>query len=149
MSRPSVEPTALFLPESEELADVLTTHCCLRNCMGHRGRAAGCCTLGGRDYIIGPIPDAAALLERLSERMGRTVAYEEVFVDFEEGAALFPERPVWQEPRNYPAIRTRADDPARPCIFLADDNLCAIHAVRSVTCRNYACDHVKGVVAAL
>ena len=149
MSRPSVEPSTLALPGREDLAAAVTAHCCLRNCMGHSGWAAGCCTLADRDYIIGPIPDARALLDRLSALYGRTVAHREVFVDFEEGAALHPGRAMWQDPRNYPAIRTRADDPALPCIFLADDNLCSIHAIRSVTCRNFQCAHVRDAVAAL
>jgi Fe-S-cluster containining protein len=145
MTRPSTETIALDVPDREALADLVTIHTCLRKCMGHDDLAAGCCTVGSRDYIIGPIHDTAALLERLSERYGRDVPYEEVFVDHEEGSGLFPDRPVWQRKECFPAIRVDMDDPLRSCRFLADDNLCSIHDIRSNTCRDYSCSHLKAI----
>jgi len=149
MSRASVETASIPVSSRDELIDSVTVYSCLKNCMGSPGVASGCCALGTRDYIIGPIPDADALLKRLSKHFGRDVPYDEVFIDYEEGSKLFPERDIWQQKENFPAIRVNEKDESLPCMFLADDNLCSIHEVRSVTCRNYTCDHVKNLIAAL
>ena len=149
MAKLSVETKTVDVPDRETLIDDLTLHTCLRKCTGYDGLAAGCCTLGTRDYIIGPIPDTAALLERLSKLKGRDVPYDEVFIDYEEGRALFPEKSEWQREACFPAIRVNTDDEELPCIFLSDDNLCSIHTIRSLTCSRYTCDHLKGIIAAL
>lgn len=115
--------------------------------MGVEGNAGGCCTIGERDYIIGPVHDTKKVLEKLSELRGRNVPYDEVFIDFEEGSALFPERSFWQKKDCFPAIRLDMEDETLPCIFLAEDNLCSIHAIRSKTCSNYSCDHLKTIFA--
>lgn len=149
MARNSVPTEALDIPAREELVDSLTLHTCLRNCTGKSGAAAGCCTLGTRAYIIGPIPDTAELLARLSERLERDVPYDEVFVDYAEGSKAFPDNPEWQRQVCYPALRVRMDDPSFPCRFLADDNLCSIHDIRSVTCSRYSCDHLTTLIAGI
>ena len=147
--RSAVEPEGLEVPSKAAVADALTLHTCLRNCFGHRDMAAGCCMVADRDYLIGPIPDADALLARLSETSGRAFAWDEVFLGFEEGRALFPDRPQWQRPECYPAIRVRIDRDEKPCIFLGEDNLCTIHDIRSVTCARYHCAHLQGLLDAL
>lgn len=149
MARLSVDTEALEVPDRDDLIDGITLHTCLRNCTGSAGYAAGCCTLGTRDYIIGPIPDAPALLERLSASKGSTVAYDDVFIDHAEGSALFPDKKEWQRESCYPALRVKTEDASLPCIFLADDNLCSIHEIRSVTCSNFSCDHLKGIISTL
>ncbi len=149
MSRPSVETTTIDVPPKEAIIDTVTVHTCLRNCMGNAGLAAGCCTVGPRDYIIGPIHDSAALLERLSIHYNRDVPYEEIFIDFEEGSAMFPERSQWQRPECFPALRLADNPDILPCIFLAEDNLCSIHEIRSTTCRSYRCEHLNTITAAL
>jgi len=147
--RPSVETNKVAIPEREELADALTLHSCLNNCYGAKGMAVSCCTLTDRNYIIGAITDADAFLARLSEREGRTVPREEVFVDYEEGRALFPDRPIWQEERVYPAMRPDLDDPALPCVLLGKDNLCTVHDIRPETCAVYYCSHLVDLLKAI
>jgi len=147
--RPSVETDTLPIPDREDLADALTLHSCLNNCYGAKGMAVSCCTLTDRNYIIGPITDPGAFLARLSEREGREVPREEVFIDYEEGRALFPDRPIWQEERVYPAMRPNVDDPALPCALLGEDNLCTVHDIRPETCARYHCSHLKGILDAL
>src|ERR1700722_5582906 len=92
---------------------------CSQNCMGFRGHVGGCCTLGDRDYILGPVSDVDvdAFLVDLGRLFGREVSREEVFIDFEEGRALFAERSEWQKPANYPALRVRPDVARIPCRF--------------------------------
>ncbi len=149
MSRHSVATTTLSVPEREALADDITLHTCLRNCMGMAGIAAGCCTLGTRDYIIGPIPDTEALLARLTKLWGREVEHDEIFIGHKEGSALFPDKPEWQREVCYPALRVKTEDASLPCIFLSDENLCSIHEIRSVTCSRYSCDHLKDLLVAI
>lgn len=149
MSRESVPSPSIPVPSREDLIDTVAVHSCLNNCMGKKGLAAGCCTMGTRDYIIGPVHDTGELLERLSKHFGREVSYEEFFIDYEEGSKMFPDRPSWQRRDTFPALRVDQDDEALPCIFLAEDNLCSIHEIRSTTCRNYQCDHLKALIAAL
>jgi len=149
MSRTSVETNPLGLPDKDALLDQLTAHICTKKCMGNDGLSAGCCTLGTRNYIIGPIPDSESLLSDLSARFGRTVPFDEVFVTYEEGKDLFPDLECWQDARCYPALRVNMDDPSLGCRFLDDDNLCSIHDIRSITCRKYLCDHIKSVNAQL
>lgn len=144
------DEAAPFAPLSpDDLAVILTAQTCLRKCLGLRGNSTRCCKPGDRDYIIGPIPDADALLERLSEKFGRSVGWREVFIDFEEGAALHPEKPSWQLPACYPALRVDEDHPDLPCRFLGADNLCTIYEIRSVTCRTFECSHLTTVLEAL
>lgn len=147
--RPSVETDKLAVPKRNSLADDLTLYTCLKNCYGKRDMAASCCTITERDYIIGPIPDAEELLERLSAKYERKFSWAEVFIDFEEGRSLFPDRPTWQKQTSYPALRLDLNETALPCRFLGKDNLCTIHDVRSVTCSNYFCKHLKTIIDCL
>ncbi len=145
MSRKSVDTNPLDLPSKDDLIDTLTAHICTKKCMGLDGNAGGCCSMGKRDYIIGPIPDAAAVLARLSKRYKRDVAFDEVFIGFEEGRKLFPDLECWQSESSFPAIRVNMKEPSLPCRFLDDDNLCSIHDIRSTTCREYYCDHINNL----
>jgi Fe-S-cluster containining protein len=125
---------------------------CSQNCMGFRGNAGGCCTLGDRDFIIGPVPDVDvdAFLVDLGRRLGREVSRGEVFIDFEEGRALFAERSEWQKPANYPALRVRPDVARIPCQFYeSSTGACTVHDIRPGLCREYFCDHLKDVTSLL
>ena len=113
---------------------------CSQKCMGHAGNSGGCCTLGERDFIIGPILDADAFLKRLSQFTSRPVERSEVLIEYDEGKRLFPDRSHWQNPANYPALRVLADHPRRPCHFYDTARAqCSIHSVRPDTCRQYQC----------
>lgn len=138
------------LPTRGVLAGLLTEHTCTRNCFGIRGQAASCCKLGARDFIQGPVRDAAEVLRRLSARFGRAVQFKELFVEFEEGSSLFADRPRWQQPENFPALRPLADE-ARgfPCQFLTSDGRCGIYEDRPQMCANYRCQHLASVLAPL
>ena len=118
----------------EALRVQLIAYTCSQNCMGVRGNSGGCCTLDDRDFIIGPVRDADAFLADLGRRLGREVSRDEAFIDFDEGRALFPERPTWQEPAECTADLTVArqqvidllgtsptavDDVVRRCQFSA------------------------------
>lgn len=135
------------LPPRRQLIDVVALHTCTRNCFGIADNAAGCCKLAKRDFIQGPIPDADEVLRRLSVRLGRVVHFDEVFVRFEEGAAMFPERSSWQASTSYPAFRP-VDDAAAgyPCPFLDANSQCGIYEDRPGICREYRCDHLKKVL---
>ena len=123
---------------------------CSQNCMGFRGNAGGCCTLDDRDFIPGPVRDADTFLIDLGRRLGREVSREEVFIDFEEGRALFPDRPSWQEPANYPAMRVLPDVEWIPCRFYdKTTGACTVYDIRPAMCRNFLCDHLKGVISLL
>lgn len=123
---------------------------CATNCYGKAGQDGGCCKLEDRNYVIGPIPDAAALLERLRQRFGNPdLKHEDVFFDFAEGSRLFADRSHWQDPKCYPALRVDTTRRDYPCVFYNRTvKACSIYEDRSVTCRNFTCDWLKGVLAA-
>lgn len=125
---------------------------CSQNCMGFRGNVGGCCTLGDRDYIIGPVPDADVdlFLADLGRLLGREVSRAEVFIDFEEGRALFQERSCWQNPDYYPALRVRPDVAGIPCQFYeSSTGTCTVQDIKPGLCREYLCGHLKDVISLL
>jgi Fe-S-cluster containining protein len=118
--------------------------------MGYRGNSGGCCTLDDRDFILGPVGDPDAFLVDLGRLLCREVSREEVFIDFEEGRALFPERSEWREPANYPALRVLPDVARIPCRFYeSSTGACTVYDIRPAMCRNYLCDHLKDVISLL
>jgi Fe-S-cluster containining protein len=117
---------------------------CSHTCFGSKGYHGGCCTLEERDFIIGPHKDAEQFVQRVSERMGSEVKYEEVFVDYEEGRKMFPNRESWQNEKSYPALRVDTSHPRKPCIFYHNDfRICTVYDIRPQTCKDYACDYLK------
>ena len=118
--------------------------------MGVPGNAGGCCTLDDRDFIPGPVRDADAFLADLARLLHREVTRQEVFIDFEEGRALFPERSTWQESANYPALRVRPDVDWIPCRFYEPTTgACTVYDIRPAMCRDFLCDHLKDVISLL
>jgi Fe-S-cluster containining protein len=135
------------LPSRRQLIDVVALHTCTRNCFGIADYAASCCQLAKRDWIQGPVPDAEEFLLRLATRFGSDMPFDEVFIRFEEGAAMFPERSVWQDPANFPAIRPVVDAAAKyPCPFLGVDDRCGVYEDRPNLCREYRCEHLQKVL---
>jgi Fe-S-cluster containining protein len=107
---------------------------------GHHG---SCCTLEDRDFIIGPHPDAEEFIERLSDKLGREIEYREVFVDYEEGKTLFPNKSTWQNPVSYPAFRVDFYNPRLPCIFYNTKvRACSMYDIRPLTCQEYECEYL-------
>lgn len=135
------------LPPRRQLIEIVALHTCTRNCYGVDGKAAGCCKLETRDFIQGPVRDADEVLVRLSQRFGRTLSFDEVFITFEEGSALFPDRSSWQNPRSYPAIRPLMDASAGyRCPFLDESDMCGVYEDRPQICRDYRCEHLTNVL---
>lgn len=137
------------IPSKEDFADIVVAHTCTRNCLGIDGNSAGCCTMGPRDYIIGPIHDAKDFLKRYQKNVKSDATFEEVFIEYEEGSKLFADREMWQNSDNFPALRVNTDALDNPCMFLDDDNLCSVHAIRSKTCSVYSCNYVQEVLEKL
>jgi Fe-S-cluster containining protein len=136
----------------DALRGQLIAYSCSQNCMGFRGNNGGCCTLDDRNWILGPLRDGDvdAFLVDLGRQLGREVSCEEVFIDFEEGRALFLNRSGWQKPANYPALRVRPDVARIPCRFYeSSTGACTVHDIRPTLCRNYLCDHLKNVISLL
>jgi len=134
----------------DELREHVIHHCCTRRCYGRAGESALCCKVAERDCIIGPVTDSSSFLDRLAAERGRPVPSSEVFVDFDEGRALFPTRSTWQNPAHYPAMRVHVDAAkGHPCRFLSEHGECTIHAIRPAVCRNYHCEHLSTVLSML
>lgn len=134
--------------DREPLRLQLIEYTCGQRCMGVPGQKGGCCTLDERDWIIGPVRDVDAFLAGLSRTFGREVSRQEALIDYEEGRALFPDRPMWQVPSHYPAMRVLTDVPRHPCRYHdTSTGACTVHAVRPALCRDYQCAHLDHVTS--
>lgn len=131
------------MAESVQLRLLVIQQTCGHKCMGHSENRGGCCKLGQRDWIIGPVNDVDALLERLSKVLERPVLRSEVVIDFEEGRKLFPERKMWQNPAHFPAMRSVSADPYA-CRYYDEERGCTIHDIRPNLCRSYECEWLSG-----
>ena len=136
--------------DKEKLRLDLIEYTCGQRCMGYAGNRGGCCNVGSRDWIIGPIRDVEAFLARLGALLGRPVKREEAFIDYEEGRKLFPDRPMWQAREHYPALRVITSDPSRPCRYYDSAGArCSVYAIRPEVCRAWSCEHLDKVVSLL
>ena len=112
--------------------------------MGFPSNHGGCCTVSDRDFIIGPHSDADKFLDRLTEKFSREILWKEVFIDYEEGKKLFPNKTSWQNPSSYPALRLNLTQPTLPCIFYNTTlRACSIYDIRPQTCRDYVCSYLQ------
>lgn len=134
-------------PTEDEIKSLANLYTCTRNCFGQKGNAAGCCSIGSRDFIIGPITDPKQFLKRL-EAEGHKYSFDQVFINFNEGKKLFPHLANWQNPSHYPALRVTADSP-HSCRFLSENKQCTVYAVRPEICRSYQCEHLQKTLANL
>ncbi|CAN5232400.1 hypothetical protein BH11CYA1_BH11CYA1_35780 [soil metagenome] len=129
-----------------EIRERLVSYTCQRNCCGVSEQAGICCTLGEKDWILGPIEDTSEVLKRLEERFSRPVSFAEVFVEYEEGRLLFPDKSSWQNPAHYPAMRVVPDRKAvYSCAFLKN-GLCSIHDIKPKLCASFLCEYVQQLV---
>ncbi|MBP7860237.1 hypothetical protein KA183_01035 [bacterium] len=142
--KPSVEA-----PTKDEMVNNLIHYTCSRVCYGIKDQAGICCTIGERDWIIGPITDADRFLKDVSKKLGREFTFNEIFYSYEEGHKIFPERSTWQDPNNYPALRVVLDGKAYPCQFLSDDKKCTMQDIKPKICSDYLCDYLKASIAKL
>ena len=117
---------------------------CSNKCMGFEGNHGGCCTLGDRDFIIGPHDDTKEFLQRLSEKFGREIDYKDIFIDIEEGKKLFPNKSMWSNERSYPSLRVDTMNPFLPCIFYNMKlKACMVYEIRPNTCKNFECTYLQ------
>jgi len=122
------------------------TNCniCSNKCYGVEGYHGSCCSIEERNYIIGPHHDTEEFIKTLSEKLGREVIEEDVFINYEEGSRLFPNKSSWQNPDSYPAFRVDFYNPKLPCIFYNTKlKFCTIYDVRPKTCRDYECEYLS------
>ena len=120
------------------------TNCnvCSNKCWGIEGYDGSCCTVEDRDWIIGPHYDSHEFIEKLSEKLGEKINYNDIFIEYEEGKELFPDKPSWQVKSAYPAFRVKLDHKKLPCMFYdTDEKQCTIYDIRPETCRNYECNY--------
>ena len=117
---------------------------CSTKCFGIDNYHGSCCSLEDRDYIIGPHYDSKEFIERLSERFGREIKHQDVFIGYTEGSKMFPNKSTWQNPENFPALRVDLNNPRLPCTFYNTKvKACTVHSIRPNTCINYECDYLK------
>lgn len=130
-----------------ELKSLLTEYTCSKKCMGVKGNDGGCCRVDDRDFIMGPLADADDFILRLA--IAKTVVdAREILIAFEEGSKLFPDRPVWQDPKNYPAMRPDCLRPGNPCVLYDARVGCTVYEIRPATCKNFTCEALATVAAA-
>ena len=117
---------------------------CSSKCFGASGYDGGCCTLEGRDFIIGPHHDADEFIKKLSNKLGREVNKYDIFIEHEEGSKLLPNNPSWQRKTGYPALRVDLTNKRLPCIFYNTTlKYCTVYDIRPNTCKNYECEYLK------
>ena len=122
---------------------------CSNKCVGIENYHGGCCSLDNRNWILGPHNknDISEFLEKLSNKFGRKIKYEEVFIDFEEGSKLFPDKNMWQDPLCYPALRVDMNSERKFCIFYNKENKsCNVYDIRPKICQNYMCSYLKQMI---
>lgn len=120
-----------------------TDHC-RENCLGFKNNHGGCCTIDNRDYIIGPIHDNHEFLDRVRKKFpGIKIEWRDLFLDFEEGSKLFPDRSMYQNPAAYPALRPEINHKRLPCIFYNSIlKCCSVYDIRPDTCKKFYCPYL-------
>ena len=122
----------------------LDCNICSNKCYGISGHHGSCCTIEDRDFIIGPHYDSYQFVTDLSNKLGREIEYREVFVNYEEGKTLFPNKSTWQNPDSYPALRVDFYNPRLPCIFYNTKvKACTMYDIRPKTCQEYECEYLS------
>ena len=128
--------TTLLIATSSENGDF--QYPCSTTCSGIEGAHGECCNTKNKDLIVGPVPDAHEVIERLQARFPG-ITYEDAFMDFEEGRNLFPEKSHAQKEENYPAYRLNSDE---RCVFYKDKG-CSIQQEKSFVCKQYVCEYLR------
>ena len=119
---------------------------CSNKCWGIEGYDGSCCTVEDRDWIIGPHYDSYEFIEKLSEKLGEKINYNDIFIEYEEGKELFPDKPSWQVKSAYPAFRVKLDHKKLPCMFYdTDEKQCTVYDIRPETCSSFECNYYSVV----
>jgi Fe-S-cluster containining protein len=70
-----------------------------------------------------------------------------VFIDYEEGHKMFPDRLTWQNPKAFPALRINLDSKERHCTFYNNTmRACSVYNIRPTTCQNFVCDYLRNKI---
>jgi Fe-S-cluster containining protein len=120
---------------------------CSEKCLGFKDNHGGCCQLDDRDFIIGPVLDANDFLQRVKSKFnGVPVEWKDVFIDYEEGSKMFPERSNYQNPAHYPALRVDNNHVRKPCIFYNSTlKCCGVYEIRPNMCKEFFCPYLKNI----
>ena len=110
---------------------------CMEQCQGLKGNNGECCHIRDKNWIIGKVKDDKELLERVQKEYDENLTWNDLFIDYEEGSKMFPDKPDWQNKDLYPAMRVRPELEGSPCVFF--DNGCKIHEIKSDVCKEYKC----------
>jgi len=110
---------------------------CMEQCQGVEGNNGDCCHIRDKDWIIGKVSDDKELLARVQKEYDKNLTWNDLFIDYEEGSKMFPDKSDWQNKDLYPAMRVRPELEGSPCVFF--DNGCKIHEIKSDVCKNYKC----------
>lgn len=122
----------------------LITITCQKNCFGVSNYHGSCCRLENRDYIIGPVHDPHEFLERLNKHYNQNFLYSDIFIDYEEGKQLFPQKSNWQKESAYPALRINLSTSDNSCIFYNNHlRMCSVYSIRPSICSSFLCDHLR------
>ena len=119
---------------------------CSNKCWGHDGQHGLCCRIEDRDWIIGPHTkdDSNRFIKDLSEKFGREIKHNDVFIEYDEGSKQFPHKKTWRNPQSYPALKINKNDPSSHCIFYnITMKACSVYSIRPKICRDYECEYLK------
>lgn len=115
---------------------------CSNNCLGKQNHHGGCCNVTDSEFVLGKVTDALEFLERL----GNGLKYEDVFIDYEEGSKLFPDKKQFQNPSVYPILRVDMNSERKFCMFYDQENKsCSVYDIRPKICQNYFCKYLKDI----
>ena len=125
----------------------MSTSACSNSCLGVPNNHGGCCQLDDRDYLIGPIHDNHEFLDRLRKKFpGIKIEWRDIFLNYEEGSKLFPNRPIYQNPAHYPALRVDVLHQRFPCIFYNSAlKCCGVYDIRPNTCKKFYCPYLMSL----
>jgi len=115
---------------------------CSNNCLGKQNNHGGCCNVTDSDFVLGKVTDTSEFLERLNNGL----KYEDVFMDYEEGSKLFPDKKQFQNPSTYPVLRVDMNSERKFCMFYDQENKsCGVYDIRPKMCQDYFCKHLKDI----
>ena len=110
----------------------------MEQCQGLKGNNGDCCHIRDKDWIIGKVKDDKELLARVQKEHDKNLTWNDLFIDYEEGSKMFPDKHDWQNKDLYPAMRVSPELEGSPCVFF--DNGCKIHEIKSDVCKEYKCE---------
>ena len=137
-----MKPQIKFISLIKVLSLINCSDICSNSCLGKQNHHGGCCNVTDSGFALGKVTDALEFLKRLNNGL----KYEDVFIDYEEGSKLFPDKKQFQNPSIYPVLRVDMNSERKFCIFYDQENkLCSVYDIRPKVCQNYFCKHLKDI----